>query len=127
LLTGDAGRSALTEAADFAPSIGLILPGIQRFQIPHHGSRRNVSSELLDRWLGPISATQAEDTTFTAICSSALKDEHHPRNSVVRAFIHRGAKVIATEGKTICTGAGDRPDRGWVAVTPLSYPEDQED
>src|SRR3546814_4468000 len=53
LLTGDAGRDALNEAADFAPYIGLVLPGIERIQIPHHGSRRNVSTEVLDRWLGP--------------------------------------------------------------------------
>jgi hypothetical protein len=43
---------ALTEAADYAPHIGLTLPRIDRFQVPHHGSRRNVSTEILDRWLG---------------------------------------------------------------------------
>src|SRR5262245_18284472 len=52
LLTGDAGRSALAEAARYAPNIGLTLPGIDSFQVPHHGSRRNVSTELLDNWLG---------------------------------------------------------------------------
>lgn len=52
LLTGDAGRAGLAEAADYAPFAGLALPGIDRFQVPHHGSRRNVSTEILDRWLG---------------------------------------------------------------------------
>ena len=47
LLTGDAGRTALTEAADYAPVAGLILPGIDRFQVPHHGGRRNVSTDVL--------------------------------------------------------------------------------
>ena len=51
LLTADAGRDALTEAADYAPWAGLILPGINRFQVPHHGSRRNLSTEILNRWL----------------------------------------------------------------------------
>ena len=32
VLTGDAGRGALTEAADYAPHAGLILPGVNRFQ-----------------------------------------------------------------------------------------------
>jgi ribonuclease BN (tRNA processing enzyme) len=36
LLTGDAGRAALNEAADFAPNVGLLLPGIDRMQVPHH-------------------------------------------------------------------------------------------
>ncbi|MET4121975.1 beta-lactamase superfamily II metal-dependent hydrolase [Bradyrhizobium sp. JR1.5] len=48
VLTGDAGRSALTEAAEFAPQAGLYLPGVDRFQVPHHGERRNVSTELLE-------------------------------------------------------------------------------
>ena len=52
LITGDVGREGLTEAADFAPLIGLQLPGIDRFDVPHHGSRRNVSTELLDRVAG---------------------------------------------------------------------------
>lgn len=54
LLTGDAGRAALEEAADYAPYAGLVLPGIDRIQVPHHGSRHNVSTEILDQWLGPI-------------------------------------------------------------------------
>jgi hypothetical protein len=30
VLTGDAGRGALTKAADYAPLAGLILPGVKR-------------------------------------------------------------------------------------------------
>jgi len=48
VLTGDAGRQAMTEAADYAPVAGLVLPGVTRFQAPHHGGRRNLSTELLD-------------------------------------------------------------------------------
>lgn len=59
LLTGDAGRRALKEAADYAEFIGIPLPGIDRFQIPHHGSRRNFSTELADRWLGPRQASSS--------------------------------------------------------------------
>ena len=127
LLTGDAGRAALDEAADFAPYVGLVLPGVDRIQIPHHGSRHNVSTEVLDRWLGTKHDTQPDSQSFTAIVSAAKEDRDHPRKSVVRAFIHRGAKVISTEGGHKQTGH-NAPDReGWVAVTPLPYPEDQED
>lgn len=128
LLTGDAGRDALTEAADFAPYVGLTLPGIDRFQVPHHGSRRNVSTELLDRWLGekPLFKPTSEDTSFTAIVSASKEDEHHPRKAVVRAMIHRKGRVITTESAGICT-SNNAPEReGWSACTPLEYPEEQE-
>lgn len=127
LLTGDAGRGALSEAADYAPNANLFLPGIDRFQIPHHGSRRNVSTELLDRWLGeklPQKPAPGEQT-FSAIVSASKEDEDHPRKAVIRAFIHRGANVISTESAGIQTHHNS-PDRGWGAATALPYPEDQE-
>lgn len=130
LLTGDTGRAGLTEAADYAPIIGLTLPKIDKFQVPHHGSRRNVSTETLDRWLGPrLDSPPAEGSeTFTAIISSAKEDKDHPRKAVVRAMIHRGGKVIKTEDKTICTFSQGAPPRsGWVPVKPESYPEEQEE
>lgn len=128
LLTGDAGRAALTDAADFAPAAGLVLPGIDRIQIPHHGSRRNVSTEILDRWLGdrlPNKPAEGEET-FTAIVSAAKDDDHHPRKAVLRGFIHRGAAIKKTKGKALQTGH-NAPDReGWSAAPSMPYPEDQE-
>ncbi len=128
LLTGDAGRSALEEAADYAPYVGLTLPGIDRIQVPHHGSRHNVSTEILDRWLGPRLNEQPDGNTsiFTAIVSAAKADKDHPRKSVVRAFIHRGGKVITTEdgGKRTAHNAPKR--EGWTAAEPLPYPEYEE-
>ena len=128
LLTADAGRGALIEAADYAPWAGLELPGIDRFQVPHHGSRRNVSTEILDRWLGEILPEKLEDGAedFTAIISASKEDEDHPRKAVIRACIHRGANVISTEGKDICI-SHNAPDRGWVPVQPLLYPVEQEE
>ena len=128
LLTGDAGRVALEEAADFAPYIGLTLPGIDRIQVPHHGSRHNVSTEILDRWLGPRLRSQPEGgaSNFTAIVSASKIDEDHPRKTVIRAFIHRGGKVITTEGSSKCT-RHNAPDRGWVPAEAVPYPEDEEE
>ena len=78
LLTADAGRSALSEAAEYAPYIGLTLPGINQFQVPHHGSRRNVSTEILDRWLGKRLSSKPEEgkETFTAIVDTGLNIPH---------------------------------------------------
>ena len=129
LLTGDAGRAALEEAADFAPYVGLALPGIDRIQVPHHGSRHNVSTEILDRWLGPRLRSQPEGgaSNFTAIVSASKIDEDHPRKTVVRAFIHRGGKVITTEGGSKRTGH-NAPDReGWGPAEAVPYPQDEEE
>jgi len=129
VLTGDFGRTGLAEAAAFAPLAGLDLPGVDRFQVPHHGSRRNVSTDLLDMWLGQRleSMPKAGSELFSAYISAGKDDDKHPRKAVVRAMIHRGARVHQTKGNSIRTGH-NAPDRvGWGPITPLPYPEDQED
>ena len=125
LLTGDAGISALGEAHIFAKEKGVVLPGIDRFQVPHHGSRRNLSSSILNDWLGEKLPKMPDSTNFTAIVSANTNDKDHPKKAVVRALIHRGARVIQTEGtiRTHCNA----PGRGWSPVTPLKYPEDMEE
>ncbi len=127
LLTGDAGRTSLIHAANYVTECDIVsLPGIDRFQVPHHGSRRNVNTKVLDRWLGARFDSRPENTKFTAIISASKEDEDHPRRAVVRACIHRGAKVLSTEGNTLRTHK-NAPDRGWSTATPLEYPEDQEE
>lgn len=130
LLTGDAGRAALGKAAEYAPYIeGLSLPGIDCIQVPHHGSRHNVSSEILDQWLGPKLSSQQDEgnSKFTAIVSAAKRDENHPRKSVIRAFIHRGGKVITTGGNCICTSYNAHEREGWVPVHAVPYPDKEEE
>lgn len=132
LITGDVGREGLAEAADFASLIGLELPGIDRFDVPHHGSRRNVSTEVLDRWLGPRLAQQLPDGqgSFHALISANPGDKEHPRRAVVRALIHRGAKVVQTNGKrgAYLRSSKNAPSRDdAVPAKRLPYPEDQEE
>ena len=132
VLTADAGRDGLTEAADYAPYVGLILPGgVTRFQVPHHGGRHNVSTELLDRWFGKRLAQPlfAGTGKFTAVVSAAQNDPDHPKKAVVRGFIHRGAKVLSTDdGRGIKHVFWNAPDReGWEPATPMSYPDEMED
>lgn len=126
LLTGDAGRDGLEEARKYLVDyLQVQLPGIDYFQVPHHGSRRNVSSELLDQILGEKLPSYQEK--FTAIISAANKDKDHPRKAVLRALMHRGAKVITTEGKNICCRMNIKSRDGWSSITPVEYPEDQEE
>lgn len=127
LLTADAGRAALTEAANFAPMIGLQLPGIDLFQVPHHGSRRNVSTEILDRWLGARQPFPSGGARFTACNSSARADEDHPRKSVIRAIHHRGGDFLDTKKNgSIRVPGGVAPNREWGAAVQTPYPDEQE-
>jgi len=126
LLTGDVGRDGLTEAANFAPAVGLSLPGVWVFQVPHHGGRHNVNTEVLDTWLGNRLPSLPSTTTWNAICSSAKADEEHPKKSVIRAMMHRGAHFCATEGSTKHIGIGVSRD-GWASVPQVGYPEEQEE
>lgn len=128
LLTGDAGREALAEAIAYAPYVNLSLPGIDVIQVPHHGSRRNVSSALLDQLVGPKlnGPIGPGNELFTAIISSAEADVHHPKKAVERAFHHRGAKVLATEGASIVVG-WNRPARNWSSLPSRPYPTTQEE
>jgi hypothetical protein len=128
VLTADAGLESFAEAATYTPLAGLTLPGIHQFQAPHHGSRRNVSTATLDQWLGPRLPNKPEkgQEIFTAAISSAKADPDHPRKSVIRALMHRGAKVIPTESRDICL-RHNAPDRGWQAVDGVEYPEEQEE
>lgn len=127
LLTGDAGREGLGEFIEYAPLIGVSLPGIDRFQVPHHGSRRNVSSEVLDLILGKKNAQPSGTTGFSAIISAAAEDEDHPKKAVVRAMIHRGGKVITTQGADLCSKWNTPSRDGWTSATPVEYPTEQEE
>jgi len=128
LLTADAGIINLRQAYDYAISIGINLPGVDRFQVPHHGSRRNLSSEILDLWLGTKKQARDEHTVFTAIISANEKDEDHPRKDVVRAMHHRGGKVFSTEGKDSMRSSNNASVRPTYRETvSVDYPEESEE
>lgn len=122
LLTGDAGIGALDAAATYSETIGVSLPNALTFvQVPHHGSRHNVSSEVLDRILGPRKATDDGVTTKFAYASVGAGSSTHPRPVVVNAFIRRGVAVVPTKGMTL-QYSSNMPDRdGWGAVSALPF------
>jgi len=127
LLTGDAGVEALSEAAIVAKALGVSLPDIKVFQVPHHGSRRNLNSDVLDLWLGERLDTSVENMRFSAPISAGSDDDDHPRKSILRAIHHRGGKPVVTKGKNLCC-SHNSPDReGWSTAETIPYPDDQED
>lgn len=97
LLTADVGPVGLTEAGNYAAQLGLSRPKF--VQVPHHGSRHNVTPSVLDMWLGP---KQPEGTRIgTAFCSVGSNKQEYPRGQVKNAFIRRGFKVFSTRTKWI--------------------------
>lgn len=120
LFTGDAGIKALTQAYEYALSENYDLKRCHFIQMPHHGSRRNVSPSVLDQILGP----RLKDTCHchkTAFVNTSKGCPDHPKKSVVNAFMRRGVKVIATNGSRICYRSGYPPREGWQSASPLEF------
>ncbi|UWR17528.1 ComEC/Rec2 family competence protein [Sulfitobacter pontiacus] len=119
LLTADAGPDALNEAFDNAAKSG-ILGQLSFVQVPHHGSRRNVTPEVLDKWLGqPL---EPEDNSRgVAFVSIGTNKEDYPRHRVKNAFLRRGYSVYRGSLGYI-RHASDMPERdGLFALEPLSF------
>lgn len=112
LLTGDVGLKGLNAAAHFALSIGKTIQRPNIFQVPHHGSRNNISPAWLDYIVGPVVA-QGAKAPVNCVVSAGAEDQHHPRQVVVNALQRRGAPPQSTkQGMLYFHGAG-LPGRGW--------------
>lgn len=124
VLTGDVGPGGLTEAADYAEQFAIFQPAF--FQVPHHGSRRNVTPTTLNRWLGdPV---QNESTVRgSAFCSAAKDDDEHPRKKVLNAFARRGYPVHITKGGAKCEPHNMPIRQGWVSSIPAPFATEVEE
>ena len=121
LLTGDAGVPALEHAADLLYMKGRSesrYPDL--FDIPHHGSRRNLTTEVMDRLAGPVVGQTNERCAFVSVGKEA---ESFPRPEISNAFTRRGYRVHATRGHAIRWSRGAPARAGWSALTPLPWLE----
>lgn len=118
LLTADVGPTGLTEAADIANALGIFTP-LRFVQVPHHGSRRNVTPSVLNRWLGePIPEGGRRGTAF---CSVGINKPEYPRKRVQNAFLRRGYGVIPTRDTWKTHFHGLPPKPGLVPVEPEPF------
>ena len=123
LLTGDAGVQALTMAADYLDSRGHSLPDNLRFiQIPHHGSRHNVSPSVLNRILGPI-LPHGSKSTKVAFASTSTECATHPRKVVTNAFSRRGYACYQHSNTGWIRQNWGMPDRKASPITPIPFHE----
>lgn len=120
MLTGDAGIRALTEAMEYMEARGEDPKAkVSFFQIPHHGSRHNISPSILDRMLGkPVKKGESRHVTCVA---SVAEGSDHPLKMVTNAFIRRGTSTYKTDGDVLHHRKGDMPDRGWTPVDKISF------
>ena len=125
LLTGDVGPEGLREAADYAEIHGILHPPTL-VQIPHHGSRRNVTPAVLDRWLGPRVAS-SEDKRGSAFCSVGSNKEDYPRKVVSNAFTRRGYPVTSTLKYLAIRHHRKMKDRDWPTAEILPFADEVED
>jgi len=124
-LTADAGIKALNKAADYAESKGINLLECKFIQVPHHGSRRNVSPSILNRIIGSIVETDSKPIK-SAFVSASKMSEKHPRKVVVNAFTRRGVKVFKNNGLTIRHHRNMPEREGWNPITPLPFYQEVE-
>jgi beta-lactamase superfamily II metal-dependent hydrolase len=112
LFTGDAGPHALQSAAKYAAQFGVALRDLRLLQVPHHGSRNNLTPSVLNL----ISAE-------SAFVSVAANSPTHPRPSVTNALRRRGTSIYPTQGKNLRfkLNLADRP--GWMAVEAIPWHE----
>lgn len=83
LLTSDAGIQALSLAVDADEKVGD-LKSLGILQVPHHGSRRNLTQDLID-YFHPANAI-----------ASASGSEKHPSQKVIDALRGKNAKFMST-------------------------------
>ena len=121
LLTADAGVNALRWACEAADNMGIDLLNIDLIQVPHHGSRSNVSPSILNRLVGPI-LPHGTASAKLAVVSAPKDDTKHPRKIVMNAFRRRGAAVYPTQGNYVRWHHGNMPARNYESPSqPLEF------
>lgn len=112
LLTADVGPIGLTEAAVYAAGLDLRMPKF--VQVPHHGSRHNVTPTVLNSWLGQ---KQPKGTEIgIAFCSVGSNKHDYPRGQVTNAFMRRGFKIYSTRTIGISHSSGGGHPGGTPAI-----------
>ena len=111
LFTGDAGIEALTKASDYASLINVDLSTLNLFHIPHHGSKHNVGSSILNRIKGEYS-----------IISASGGNNKHPSKRVTNHLIKKGSNVFVNRGSKLLHSRNS-VSRNWVAAKKENFYE----
>ncbi|WP_306565357.1 ComEC/Rec2 family competence protein [Flavobacterium lindanitolerans] len=111
LFTGDAGTQGMFKAIYYARENDISLKDLDVFQVPHHGSRRNLSKGILNYI----------DTKYSII-SCAANSPKHPSPIVVNSLIRRGLNPYSTKGILLNYHNDAVPQRaGLSPATPMAF------
>lgn len=105
LFTGDAGLRGMERALQFAGENGIELSGIEFFDVPHHGSKRNLNTKIIKKLKPKIS-----------YISASRESKDHPAGVIKNALIKHGSEVCTTEGKVICYSHNAPTRFGWGPI-----------
>jgi beta-lactamase superfamily II metal-dependent hydrolase len=111
LLTGDAGVPALKQVIDIAAYNNITLNNLHILQVPHHGSKRNVSPSILN-------SIRAECAYISCPKEGAPK---HPAKKVTNALIRRNMKPFYTKGNILCWRHNTPVRVGYSPATPIPF------
>ncbi len=119
LFTGDAGKGSLTEVIKYCDNQNYSLEGIDFFDVPHHGSKRNLGPSILNRIKPKVAF----------ISCPPQGDPKHPSRKVVNALIRRGCAVHKNnQGNVINHNSGNTPTRvGWGPIYPSTFHDQVEE
>lgn len=99
LFTGDAGKTGLLHAADYANAQGVSLTDLNFFDVPHHGSKRNLNSKVLSKIKAGI-----------AFISASGESPKHPAKKITNAFKKYNTSVFVNRKNTL-RHSHQAPDR----------------
>lgn len=110
LFTGDAGIPALQNAIEYAEDNYIDISKVDWKQVPHHGSHRNISPQIMDAI-----------KTDVAYVSASEKAPKHPSFKVTNAYIRRGTRVYTTEGSPLIHRRNVPFREGYSDATPYPF------
>lgn len=105
LFTGDAGIPALTAAAGLSESLAMPLSDLQFLHVPHHGSKHNLGSSILQRIKAKI-----------AIVSGAKESTKHPSKRITNALKKHSTSVTVVRETPLMQSHNSPPRIGWGPV-----------
>ncbi len=112
LFTGDAGTQGMFNAIKFATEKKLALTDLDIFDVPHHGSRHNLSKGILKH----IKAK------YSIISCSKKGEPNHPSPIVTNSLIRRNMNPFWTKGSLLNYRNGAVPPRpGMNPVTSIPF------
>lgn len=145
VLTADAGDRPLRDSISYSGVAGISAPYVNLFQIPHHGSRQNISKATLQSWLGSIPSTSVDSMhgmVRQAIISVSSNDKYHPSKGVIKTVMNLGVTVYTNECNpavcfksnsapqspyVVCFKSNSAPQRPYVVqCVPTQLPKEQE-